>query len=111
MCFDEHDEFYITATCRLKSDDETKDSFWVGKFTNAGAVLWNKRFFAPTRDIKMVGKSRIDTFGDLNVAFTHSASQSDGKKMVNTTKIKHDGTMLNHTSNDLRVSSVHIQFL
>ena len=105
VCFDEYDEFYVTATCRLKSDDVTKDSFWVGKFTNAGAVLWNKRFVAPARDIVMVGKSKIDIFGDLNVAYTHSASQVDGKKMVNTAKIKYNGTMLNHTSNELRVAT------
>ena len=105
VCFDEFNEFYVTATCRLKSDDVTKDSFWICKFDAAGAVLWNKRYVAEARDIEVVGKTRVDIFGDVNVAYTHSASQVDGKKMVNTAKIKYDGTMLNHTSNEFRVDT------
>ena len=31
LVVDEFDEFYITSTLALKSDNNTKDSFWIGK--------------------------------------------------------------------------------
>ena len=105
LCFDEFDEFYVTATCRLKADDVTKDSFWVGKFKNDSTVLWNKRYVAPARDIQVVGKTTIDIFGELNIAYSHTYTQGDGKKIVSSAKIKYDGTMLKHTSNELRIAT------
>ena len=98
LVVDEFNEFYITATCRLKSDDETKDSFWIGKVDNTGAFLWNYRYLAPGRDISMVNKASIDIFGDLNVAFTRTNNTTD-LKTVDTVKLTYKGVIKNHTTN------------
>ena len=45
---DEFKELYITGGLRLKSDDTTRDSFWVGKIDTDGAFIWNYRYLAPS---------------------------------------------------------------
>ena len=47
LAIDEFDELYITGTLRLKSDNTTKDSFWVGKVNTDGDFIWNYRYVAP----------------------------------------------------------------
>ena len=62
---DEFNELYITGGLRLKSDDVTKDSFWVGKIDTSGALIWNYRYVAPGRDVTMAATSAIDIFLSL----------------------------------------------
>ena len=59
---------YISVlTLRLKSDDTTKDSFWVGKVDTDGDFIWNYRYVVSGGNISMLIRSSIDIFGDLNL--------------------------------------------
>jgi len=98
IAYDEYDEYYITATTRLKSDDATKDGFWVGKFKNDGDLIWNYRYSTPSRDIQMAQNSVIDIFGFLNVAYTET-NVTTGQKFASSVKINYDGTLTKHTAN------------
>tara|TARA_B100000035_G_scaffold315003_1_gene333426 strand:+ start:7241 stop:27043 length:19803 start_codon:yes stop_codon:yes gene_type:complete len=103
LAVDEFNEFYVVAGTRLKSDDVTKDGFWVGKFDNAGELLWDKRYFTG-RDITLVDKSEIDIFGNLNVVY--SKEDTTNKKLTfNSVKIKYDGTVLKNTENDFTTAA------
>ena len=102
---DEFNEYYITATLRLKSDNTTKDSFWVGKFDSTGDTIWNKRYLVSGGSVTVAEKSAIDIFGDLNVAFTKVAT-SNLKKTVESVKIGYDGIIKNHTSNDFNLNNI-----
>ena len=105
LCIDEFNEIYMVGNCRLKSDDTTRDSFWVGKIDTDGDLIWNYRYVAPGREITMVGNSEIDIFNDLNVAFTRE-EQTTGKKTVDSVKIGYDGKIKNHTTNDFDEANI-----
>ena len=66
-CIDEFQEVYISSTLRLKSDNTTKDSFWVGKVDTDGDLIWNYRYLVSGGSITMAQKCSIDIFGDLNL--------------------------------------------
>ena len=102
---DEFNEYYITSTLRLKSDNVTKDSFWVGKFDSSGDNIWNKRFVVSGGSVTVAEKTAIDIFGDLNVAFTKVAT-ADSKKTIESVKIGYDGVVKNHTSNDFNLNNI-----
>ncbi|AOO10673.1 hypothetical protein RW060613_085 [Synechococcus phage S-RIM8] len=99
LTIDEFDEMYVSSTLQLKSDDTTRDSFWVGKFNTDGVNLWNYRYLAPGRDINLVQKSKIDIFNELNVAFTRTNHLTD-KKTVDTVKLNYKGEIVNHVTTD-----------
>jgi len=99
LCIDEFNEIYMVANCRLKSDDTTRDSVWVGKVDTDGDLIWNYRYVTPGREVTMVGNSEIDIFGDLNIAFTRD-ELTTGKKTADTLKIGYDGKIKNHTTTD-----------
>jgi hypothetical protein len=103
LAVDEFDEFYVTATLRLKSDDVTRDGFWVGKFDDDGDILWNQRY-QTGRDITVVGKTEIDIFGDLNVVYGQEDT-SNSNLTFNSVKIKYDGTVLKNTQNEFASSA------
>ena len=84
LAVDEFNEYYVCSTLSLKSDLR-RDSFWVGKVDSAGALLWNKRYVAPGREINLAQKSVIDIFGDLNVAFTR-VDTTTSQKTIDTSK-------------------------
>ncbi len=103
---DEFNECYINATLRLKSDNTTKDSFWVGKFDTTGEVLWNYRYVAPAGEsVEVAQKGVIDIFGDLNVAFTRT-NNTTLYKTVDTVKIGYDGKIKSHTNNEFNKNNI-----
>ena len=102
---DEFNELYITGGLRLKSDDVTKDSFWVGKIDTSGALIWNYRYVAPGRDVTMAATSAIDIFGDLNVAFTR-ANNTNTLTTVDSVKIGYDGKIKNHTTTQFTANRI-----
>ena len=103
---DEFSECYVTATLRLKSDNTTKDSFWVGKFDTTGDLLWNYRYVAPSgQSIQVAQTSVIDIFGDLNVAFTRTDNTTT-YKTVDTVKIGYDGKLKSHTNNEFNKNNI-----
>ena len=105
LCIDEFNEIYMVANCRLKSDDTTRDSVWVGKIDTDGDLIWNYRYVAPGREVTMIGNSEIDIFGDLNIGFTRD-EQTTGKKTVDTLKIGYDGKIKNHTTTDFDEANI-----
>ena len=103
---DEFDEYYITSTLRLKSDDTTKDSVWVGKLDGDGDLLWNYRYVAPTGNtVTAAPTSVIDIFGDLNIAYTRE-DNTTGYKTVDTLKIGYDGKMKKQTNNEFNKNNI-----
>ena len=99
LAIDEFKELYVTGGLRLKSDDTTRDSFWVGKIDANGTFIWNYRYLAPTGgSIIVTPSSAIDIFGDLNIAFT-STNNTNTLPTVDTVKIGYDGKIKNHTTN------------
>ena len=105
LAVDEFKEFYISATARLKSDDTTQDSFWVGKVDVDGTLIWNYRYVVSGGTITMAPKCTIDIFGDLNVAFGKVAT-GNGNKTTEIVKIGYDGKIKNHTSNDFNLNNI-----
>ena len=105
LAIDEFNEFYITAGCRNKSDDITRDSFWVCKLDINGDIIWNYRYLATGREVHVVDKCVIDIFGDLNVAYT-KADQITKKTTVGTIKIGYDGTMKKHSTNEFNLKRI-----
>ena len=105
LAVDEFKEFYITATARLKSDDTTKDSFWVGKVDVDGTLIWNYRYVVSGGSISLAPKCSIDIFGDLNLTFGKIAT-GDGNKTTEIVKIGYDGVIKNHTSNDFNLNNI-----
>jgi len=105
ICIDEFNEIYLTSTLRLKSDDTTRDSFWVGKVDSTGDLLWNYRYVTPGRDISLAKKSVIDIFGDLNIAFTRT-NNTNTFKTVDSVKIGYDGKLKNHSTNSFTNDNV-----
>ena len=100
LAVDEFDEFYITATLALKTNNATKDSFWVGKLDASGDLLWNYRYLTPSgSNIELATRSTIDIFGDLNIAFTRTDSTTN-QKLVDSVKIGYDGKLKKHTNNN-----------
>jgi hypothetical protein len=99
IVIDEFDELYVPCSLRLKTDNETKNVFWVGKFNTSGTQLWNYAYSAPGRDIELASNSSIDIFGDLNLAYTRTDNITD-LKTVATVKIDYTGKILNHTINE-----------
>ncbi|AMO42876.1 virion structural protein [Cyanophage S-RIM50] len=102
---DEFDEIYVASTLQLKSDDATRDSFWVGKFNTDGDSIWNYRYLAPGRDINLVQNTELDIFNQLNVAFTRTNNTND-KKTVDTVKINYKGDIVNHVTTDFTDDNV-----
>ena len=103
---DEFKECYVTATLRLKSNNTTKDSFWVGKFDTTGDLLWNYRYIAPVGNtIQVAPRTTIDIFGDLNVAYTR-IDDTTGYRTVDTVKIGYDGKMKKQTNNAFNINNV-----
>ena len=105
LAVDEFSELYITSTLRAKSDNTTRDSIWVGKVDTDGDFIWNYRYVAPGRDVNCVGKSVIDIFGDLNIAFNRT-NNTTGLKTVDTIKIGYDGKIKNHTTNEFNKNRI-----
>ena len=105
IAIDEFDEIYLSATLQLKSDDTTRDSFWVGKFNNTGTSLWSKRYVAPGRDINLAPKTNVDIFNQLNIAYTREDNTTN-KLTVNSLKLTSSGTIANHTSNDFNQNNI-----
>jgi len=106
LVVDEFDEFYISATLALKSDNTVRDSFWVGKVDTDGDLLWNYRYLAPTgNSIELAGRSTIDIFGQLNLAYTRTDSTT-GYKTVDTVKIAYDGVLKTHTNNEFNANNI-----
>ena len=102
---DEFDELYISATLRLKSDNTTKDSFWVGKVDTDGDFIWNYRYVVSGGNISVAAKSSIDIFGDLNLTFGKTAT-TDGLKTAESVKIGYDGKIKNHTTNQFNLKNI-----
>ena len=105
LAIDEFKELYVTSTLRAKSDNTTRDSIWVGKVDTDGDFLWNYRYVAPGRDVNCVGKTVVDIFGDLNVAFNRT-NNTTGLKTVDTLKIGYDGKIKNHTTNEFNKNRI-----
>ena len=103
---DEFNECYISATLRLKSDNTTKDSFWVGKFDTDGDLIWNYRYVAPAgNNIQVVGKSEIDIFGDLNVAYNR-VDTTTSYKTVDTIKLGYDGILKKQVNTEFNIKNL-----
>jgi hypothetical protein len=105
LVIDEYNELYVTSTLRLKSDDVTKDSFWVGKLDTDGNYIWNYRYIAPGRDIEVVQKTVIDIFGDLNVAYSRT-DITTGYKTVDTVKLSYTGAIQKHTTTEFNLNNI-----
>ncbi|AGH26529.1 hypothetical protein CPPG_00213 [Cyanophage P-RSM1] len=106
LAIDEFKELYVTGGLRLKSDDTTRDSFWVGKINTDGAFIWNYRYLAPSGgSISVTPSSAIDIFGDLNIAFT-STNNTNSLTTVDTVKIGYDGKIKNHTTNQFTQNNI-----
>lgn len=106
LIFDEFNEFYITATLRQKSNDTTKDSIWIGKVDTSGNYLWNYRYLAPTGNtVEAVGKSAIDIFGDLNVAFS-KVNNTTSYKTFDVLKLSYKGVIKNHTQTEFNLNNI-----
>ena len=105
LCMDEFQELYITATCRLKSDDTTRDSVWVGKINASGTLIWNYRYVAPGREVTAIRKSVIDIFGDLNIGFTRDDNTNE-YRTVDTLKIGYNGVIKNHTTTEFDADNI-----
>ena len=106
LVIDEFNEIYVTATTRLKSNNTTKDGFWVGKFDTDGDLIWNYRYAAPTGNtIQAANRTVIDIFGELNVAYTRT-DDTTGYKTVDTVKIDYDGKMVKQTNNAFTINNI-----
>jgi len=105
LVVDEFNEFYVPCTLRLKSDDVTKNSFWVGKFNTSGDIIWNYSYSAEGRDIQLSTKSAIDIFGELNIAYTRT-DINNSLKTVDTVKIDYKGNIINHTENEFNLNNI-----
>ena len=106
LAVDEFNEFYVTATLALKTDNTTKDSFWVGKLDITGDLLWNYRYVAPSgHSIELGSRSTIDIFGDLNLAYTRTNS-TNGYKTIDTAKIGYDGKLKSHTNTEFNKNNI-----
>ena len=101
---DEYNELYVTATLRQKTNNTTKDSFWVGKFDVDADLIWNYRYAAPSRDINVVNTTAIDIFGNLNVAYTEE-NITTGQLTASSVKIDYKGKIVNHTTNKFNTST------
>ena len=98
LVVDEFDEFYITSTLALKTDNTVKDGFWVGKIDTSGDLIWNYRYsVASGNSIELASRSTIDIFGDLNLAFTKTNTTTN-LTTVDTVKISYNGTLKKHTN-------------
>ena len=98
LVVDEFDEFYITSTLALKTDNNVKDGFWVGKIDTSGDLIWNYRYsVASGNSIELASRSTIDIFGDLNLAFTKTNTTTN-LKTVDTVRISYDGKLKKHTN-------------
>ncbi len=105
FAIDEFDDIYVTTTLQLKSDDVTRNNFWVGKYNTDGNSIWNYRYSAPGRDINLVSNCVLDIFNELNIAFTRVDNVTD-KKTVDTVKIDYKGKIVNHTTNNFTEDNV-----
>ena len=106
LVVDEFDEFYITATLALKSDNNIKDNFWVGKIDTSGDLIWNYRYAVPAgNNVQIASRSTIDIFGDLNIAFTKTNTTTD-LKTVDTVKISYDGKLKKHTNTEFNQKNI-----
>ena len=104
LVVDEYNELYVTSTLRLKSDDITKDSLWVGKFDIDSDLIWSYRYLMPSREVTVVNRSAIDIFGNLNIAYTEENITS-GESKIGTIKINYKGEIVNHTQNTLDITN------
>ena len=104
-CIDEFQEVYISSTLRLKSDNTTKDSFWVGKVDTDGDLIWNYRYLVSGGSITMAQKCSIDIFGDLNLTFGKVAT-TDSLRTTESVKIGYDGVIKNHTTNQFNLKNI-----
>ena len=104
LVVDEYNELYITSTLRLKSDDTTRDSIWVGKFAIDSDLIWSYRYLMPSREVSVVNRSAIDIFGNLNIAYTEENITS-GENKVGTIKINYKGEIVNHTQNTFDITN------
>ncbi|BCU95943.1 MAG: hypothetical protein CM15mV11_0180 [Caudoviricetes sp.] len=105
IAIDEFNEIYINATCRQKANDTDRDSIWVGKIDSTGALIWNYRYLTPGRDVTSCGKSAIDLFGDLNIAYTRDNNTNE-YKTVDVLKIGYNGTIKNHTTTEFTADNI-----
>ncbi|AOV60911.1 virion structural protein [Synechococcus phage S-CAM22] len=106
LVVDEFDEFYITATLALKSNNSSKDNFWVGKIDASGDLIWNYRYAVDSgNSIELASRSTIDIFGDLNLAFTKT-NTSTNFKTVDTVKISYDGKLKKHTNTEFNKNNI-----
>ena len=101
---DEFNEIYVSSTLQLKSDDATRDRFWVGKFDSEGVSVWNYNY-AVSRDINLVPSTTLDIFNQLNVAYT-KVDNTTSKKTINTVKIDYKGNIVNHTTTDFTENTI-----
>ena len=105
LAIDEFNEAYITSTTRLKSDNTTKDGFWVGKFDTTGDLIYNKRYAVSGGTITAASKCIIDIFGDLNVAISKIAT-TDGLHIAECIKLGYDGVIKNHTTQQFNINNI-----
>ena len=105
ITIDEFNELYVPCTLRLKTDDETKNSFWIGKFDTSGNTIWNYIYSAPGRDIQLASKSSVDIFGHINIAYTRTDNVTD-LKTVATVKLDYTGKILNHSINEFNEDNI-----
>ena len=106
LAVDEFNEFYVTATLALKTDNTTKDSFWVGKLDISGDLLWNYRYVVPAgNSIELASRSTIDIFGDLNLGYTRIDS-TNGYRTIDTAKIGYDGKLKSHTNTEFNKNNI-----
>ena len=102
---DEFNEIYVCSTLQLKSDDTTRDRFWVGKYDTDGDSVWNYNYAAPGRDINLVPSCKLDIFNQLNLAYTR-VDNTTAKKTIDTVKIDYTGKIVNHTTTDFTQNTV-----
>ena len=105
LAIDEFNEAYITSTTRLKSDNTTKDGFWIGKFDTTGDLIYNKRYAVSGGTITAASKCVIDIFGDLNVAISKIAT-TDGLRTAECIKLGYDGVIKNHTTQQFNINNI-----
>ena len=106
LTVDEFSELYITATTRLKSDNTTKDGFWIGKLNTEGAFLWNYRYaVAGGYTVNVAKRTHIDIFGDLNVA-VNKYQNTDGELTVDVVKVGYNGIIKTQTNNKFNLNNV-----
>ena len=102
MALDEYNELYVVADSPLKSDATVQQGFFVAKFNTSLEAVWSKRYLTSSERMEIASGAEIDIFGDLNVAFTETATT--GEITSASARINYKGEKVNVTSNKLKAT-------